>query len=304
MTTASPGKQRRVSPLSVAIGILAAIAFALLSAAGIYTDWLWFKQLGYEGVFTTQIIAQVLSFLVGFTALTIIVGIALGFAWKTRPVYIRMPEESPFAVYQQMIDGLRKVIMIGLPIVLGVFGGLIIAREWQTAALFVTGTDFGNPDEQFGLDPSFYIFDLPFYTLILSFLSGALLLSALISTAVHVIYGGIRFTGRDVQVSKPARIQLAILVALYLSVQAVSLWLDQYRTVTSSGSLFTGANYTDANAVIPGLQILALISAVVALAFLVTAFIGRWRISIIATSLLVVSGTAVNLLRIGYKIRN
>lgn len=153
MTTASPAQQRRVSPLSVAIGILAAIAFALLSAAGVYTDWLWFTQLGYAGVFTTQIVAQVLSFLAGFTVLALIVGIALGFAWKTRPVYIRMPEESPFAIYQQLIEGLRKVIMIGLPIVLGVFGGLIVARDWQTAALFVTGSDFGNPDQQFGLDP-------------------------------------------------------------------------------------------------------------------------------------------------------
>ena len=293
MTTA-PAQQRRVSPLSVAIGILAAIAFALLSAAGVYTDWLWFTQLGYAGVFTTQIFAQVLSFLAGFTVMSVIVGIALGFAWKTRPIYIRMPEESPFAIYQQMIEGLRKVIMIGLPIVLGIFGGLLVARDWQTAALFVTGSDFGTPDQQFGLDPSFYVFDLPFLMLVVGYLSGALLLAALVSGAVHLIYGGIRFTGRDVQVSKPARIQLAILVAAYLGVQAVSLWFDQYRTVTTQGSLFTGANYTDANAIIPGLQILALISGVVALAFLVTAFIGRWRISIIATALMVVSSVVVS----------
>lgn len=134
MTTA-PAQQRRVSPLSVAIGILAAIGFALLSAAGVYTDWLWFTQLGYAGVFTTQIIAQVLSFLAGFIVMALIVGIALGFAWKTRPIYIRMPEESPFAVYQQMIEGLRKVIMIGLPIVLGIFGGLLVARDWHSSTL-------------------------------------------------------------------------------------------------------------------------------------------------------------------------
>ena len=76
--TSAPAQQRRVSPLSVAIGILAAIGFALLSAAGVYTDWLWFTQLGYAGVFTTQIIAQVLSFLAGFIVMSLIVGIALG----------------------------------------------------------------------------------------------------------------------------------------------------------------------------------------------------------------------------------
>jgi uncharacterized membrane protein (UPF0182 family) len=273
---------------------LAAIAFALVSAAGVYTDWLWFTQLGYAEVFTTQIISQVVAFLIGFVVMASLVGIALAFAWKTRPIYIRMPEESPFQVYQQMIEGLRKVVMFGLPVAVGTLGGLVVAQQWQTAALFLSGSDFGTPDEQFGLDPSFYVFDLPFYMLVVGYVSGALLLAALVSGAVHLIYGGIRFTGKDIQVSKPARIQLSLLVAGYLAVQALSLWLDQYSTVTTSGSLFTGANYTDANAIIPGLQILALISAVVALAFVVTAIIGRWRISIIATALMVVSSLVVS----------
>jgi uncharacterized protein len=294
VTTASPAAQRRVSPLTIAFGILAAIAFALVSAAGVYTDWLWFTQLGYAEVFTTQIISQVVSFLIGFVVMASLVGIALAFAWKTRPIYIRMPEESPFQVYQQMIEGLRKVVMFGLPVAVGTLGGLVVAQQWQTAALFLSGSDFGTPDQQFGLDPSFYVFDLPFYMLVVGYVSGALLLAALVSGAVHLIYGGIRFTGKDIQVSKPARIQLSLLVAGYLAVQALSLWLDQYSTVTTSGSLFTGANYTDANAIIPGLQILALISAVVALAFVVTAIIGRWRISIIATALMVVSSLVVS----------
>jgi hypothetical protein len=41
--------------------------------------------------------------------------------------------------------------------------------------------------------------------------------------------------------------------------------------------------YADVYAVIPGFQILALISAVVAVLFLVTAVVGQWRISILGT---------------------
>jgi uncharacterized membrane protein (UPF0182 family) len=48
-------------------------------------------------------------------------------------------------------------------------------------------------------------------------------------------------------------------------------------------------NYTAANAIIPGLQILALISVAVAVLFVITAVIGKWRISIIGTALMVVS---------------
>lgn len=293
MTFPTPAP-RKVSPLSIAFGILAAIAFALFSAAGVYTDWLWFRQLGFEGVFVNQILGQIVAFAAGFVVMAISVGIALGIAWKTRPVYVRMPGESPFEAYQQMIEGLRKVVMIGLPIGLGVFGGLIMSREWESAALFLTSSDFGVTEEQFGLDASFYVFQLPFLQLIIGYLSGAVLLAGLVSGAVHIIYGSVRFTGRDIQVSKAARVQLSILIAGYLVMQGASLWLDQYVTVTTSGSLFTGANYTDANAVIPGLQILAMISVVVALAFLFTAFIGKWRISIIATALMVVSSLVLS----------
>jgi uncharacterized protein len=280
---------RRVSPLSIALGILGAIIFVLFSAAGIYTDWLWFDNLGYEVVFVTEIVAQLIAFLVGFTIMAIIVAVGLTLAWRTRPIYLKMPDESPFAAYQQLLESLRKLVMFGTPAVLGLFGGLVASREWQTAALWLNGGEFGSVDAHFGLDAGFYVFDLPFYTFVAGYLSGALLLAALINGAVHLIYGGIRITGRDVKVSKPARIQLAIFVALYLIVQGLSLWLDQYLTVVTSGALFTGVNYTDANAVIPGLQILALISLAVALAFLITAFIGQWRISIIATALMVVS---------------
>ena len=106
---------------------------------------------------------------------------------------------------------------------------------------------------------------------------------------MHVVYGGIRFSGREIAVSKPARVQLSILIAAYLLLQGISLWFDQYSTAVTSGTLFTGVNYADANAVIPGLQILALISAAVAVTFLITAFIARWRLAIISTALMVVS---------------
>jgi uncharacterized membrane protein (UPF0182 family) len=289
LSEAQAKPQRRVSPLSIAFGILAVIVFALVSAAGIYTDWLWFRQLDFEVVFFTQIVGQIVAFLIGFVIMTLLVATGLMFAWRTRPVYLKMPDESPFQAYQQLLDGLRRVIMLGLPALLGVFGGLIAAREWQTAALWLNGGLFGVTDPQFGLDIGFFVFDLPFYGFAVSYVSGGIFLAALINAGVHLIYGGIRFSGREVNVSKPARIQLSILVATYFILQGLSLWLDQYGTATSSGELFTGVTYTDDNAVIPGLQILALISLAVAVAFLVTAVLGQWRISIIATALMVAS---------------
>jgi hypothetical protein len=289
LSEAQAKPRRRVSPLSIAFGILALIVFALVSAAGIYTDWLWFRQLDFEVVFFTQIIGQIVAFFIGFAIMTLLVAIGLVTAWRSRPVYLKMPDESPFQAYQQLLDGLRRVIMLGLPALLGVFGGLIAAREWQTGALWLNGGLFGVTDPQFGMDVGFFVFDLPFYGFVVSYISGGIFLAALINAGVHLIYGGIRFSGREVSVSKPARIQLSILIATYFVFQGLSLWLDQYATATSAGPLFTGVSYTDDNAVIPGLQILALISLAVAVAFIITAVMGQWRISIIATALMVAS---------------
>ena len=289
MSQSQPAMNRRVSPVSIAVGILAAILFALLSAAGIYTDWLWFDQLGYEEVFLTQIAGQVVTFAIGFVVMALLVSIGLALAWRTRPIYLKLPGESPFQAYQTLLESLRKVVMVGVLAIIGIGGGLVFAREWEVAALWLNGEDFGQTDAHFGMDIGFYVFDLPFLSFVIGFLSGGAFLAALINLAVHVIYGGIRFNGRDISVSKPARVQLSVLVALYLLLQGASLWLDQYSSVITTGTLFTGVSFTDANAVIPGLQIMALISVAVAFTFLITAFIARWRISIIATALMVVS---------------
>ena len=56
--------QRKVSPVTVSIVILVGLFTAFAAAASVYTDFLWFDQLGFKGVFTTQIIAQVASFAV------------------------------------------------------------------------------------------------------------------------------------------------------------------------------------------------------------------------------------------------
>src|SRR5690606_33523988 len=82
---------------------------------------------------------------------------------------------------------------------------------------------------------------------------------------------------------------------LYLAVQAVSLWLDRYLTLVPPGGRIPGAAYTGVNATIPGLAILSIIAAVVAVLFLVTAVIGRWRFPLAATALFIVASLVVGM---------
>jgi len=288
--TAAPLGRPRISPATIALVILVGIGAILFSVADLYTNVLWFDQLGFLSVLTSQIFAQSALFTAGAFSFALITGVSLWLAYRFRPVYIRFPDESsPFEQYRRLLEQLRRVVMVGVPLGLGVLAGLAVAPSWGIVLSYLNRTPFGETDPQFGLDISFYIFELPFLVGLVGFLSGAFLISLLLAAGVHIIYGSIKFNGRETFVSKAARIQIGLLAFLYLLVQGASLWLDQYLTMTSSSGLFTGATYSDVNAAIPGLQILAMISGVVALLFLVAAFVGKWRLPVIATGLMVVS---------------
>ncbi|MDG9558849.1 UPF0182 family protein, partial [Streptococcus pneumoniae] len=86
-------------------------------------------------------------------------------------------------------------------------------------------------------------FAMPFYSILLAFVSAVLLLSLLVTALVSYLYGSVRIGQGELRISKPARIQLAVIAGLYLLVQAASLWLDQYKTLVEPDDRITGAAY-------------------------------------------------------------
>ncbi len=295
MTSAAAEKplstQRRRAPIAITVAVIAALLIGFFVFSGFYADLLWFQQLGFTEVLTTQWIATIAMFLIGFVGMALPVWLAIEIAYRTRPVYAKL--SSQVDRYQQVVEPLRRLATYGIPALFGLFGGVAAASRWQLALLWMNGTPSGTKDPQFNLDVSFYLFDLPFFQAVVAF-SSAVVLIALIATAVVTyLYGGIRVVSREVWISMAARVQISVLAALYLILQAVSLWLDQYTTLNDTGTLITGASYTDVAAIIPGRVILAGIALMVAVLFVVTAFIGRWRLPLVGTALLIVASLIV-----------
>jgi len=290
MSQTSNVSLRRRAPLMISIGIIAVLAIILTSASGVYTDVLWFDQLGYLNVFTTQIQAQVSIFFVTALVSGIIVWGNIYLAWRSRPVYVTSNDflGRDLGEFRTALDKIRRRIFFALPLVVGIFFGMGQSQDWAKVLQFLNHTYTGVVDPQFKLDIGFYLFDLPFYIDLVGFGLVLLIITVIPTLIVHLLYGGIKFNGRASTFSKAARIQLAVLAAAFMVVLGLSIWIGQYETMNSASGLYTGATYSDVNAAIPAAQILTAIAFVVAILFVVVAVIARWRLAILGTGLMLV----------------
>ena len=287
--------KRRLGPARLSLIIIAAVLVLLVSSAGFYTDVLWFNQLGYSSVFFNTLRAQVSMFFVGFFVFAVVTGLSGFIAYKTRPIYAKSAgDNEALAQLREAFRQFGKLALWIIPVVLGIFGGLASVNNWKDALLFLNGVDSGKTDPQFHLDVSFYLFKLAFLHEAFGYLSIVLFVSAVGAALVQLMTGGLKFNGRSLQFTRAARVQVSVTAALFMITESVTLWLDQYNTMTSPSGLYTGATYSDVNASIPGLQIMAGIGLFVAVLFLVNAILGRWRIPVMGTALMIVSALILN----------
>ena len=111
----------------------------------------------------------------------------------------------------------------------------------------------------------------------------------------HYLFGGIRLSGRAGALSRSARIQLISLVGTLVLLKAIAYWFDRYALLsnTRSGKPFTGAGYTDINAVLPAKLILMAIALICAMAVFSAIVLRDLRIPAIGVVLLLLSSLIV-----------
>ncbi|MDT7737443.1 MAG: uncharacterized protein QOK09_812 [Mycobacterium sp.] len=260
-----------------------------------YVDWLWFGELGYRSVFGTVLVTRLIVFVVIGLLVGGIVFAGLGLAYRTRPVFVPSNGNDPVARYRTVVMSRLRVIGTGIPVAIGLLAGVVAQTYWVRIQLFLHGGDFGIHDPQFGKDLGFYAFDLPFYRLVLSFFFVALFLAFAANVLAHYIFGGIRLSGRTGALSRSARIQLISLVGTLVLLKAVAYWLDRFELLshTRSGKPFTGAGYTDINAVLPAKLILLAIAVICAAAVFTAIVLRDLRIPSIGLVLLLLSSVIV-----------
>ena len=286
-----PGRPSALLLTVISVAVLVAL-FVLFTR--VYTEVLWFDQLGFTEVFWTEVLTKAALFLAAGALMALAVWLAIRLAWRHRSHEAGPDARDSLSRAQRQLEPMRRLVFVAAPIVLGLFAGSAAMNGWQTVQLFLHQVPYGRTDPEFGMDLMFFMATLPFLTMLVGYLISVVLIAGLAGLAVHYLYGsvGVKENGR-LHVSRAARIHVAVTVGLFLLLQAVTFWLNRYRTLQSQSGGWAGAMYTDVNAVIPTSAILAVTAALVAALFVWAAFTGRFRLPLVGTAVLVITALVV-----------
>jgi uncharacterized membrane protein (UPF0182 family) len=254
--------------------VLAVVLFFLIGTpvAARLADWLWYKDVGYERVFLTKIIAQwVLGLAAGIGGFIILYAnarIALR-GVPTKNLHIRDASEWAQAGPKVLIERLSTWFVVPITLLLSLILALGSAGNWRELAQFFYRTPFGVTDPVFGRDVAYYVFTIPMVENVVTFASATLFLSLiLIALPIYIGRSDIGMTmqargqvqGIRFYVTPRAQMHLAILGAAILLVSATRVLLvDVPSLLLARRAVLFGATYTDLHVRLPLLKAIAVV---------------------------------------------
>ena len=315
------GILRRVG-LAVAIVVVAIVVLLAGFGVDLWTDAIWYKTVGFDGVFWTRLSAQAVLFIIGLVGA---LALLLGNLWlagrlapppdpekpgRLRVITDRLTEAQRQAERNARMNGgpggpggpfgagmrsgrgeaatfafdagdlpdlgpMASWAIAGFALLLAIGIGGAISGAWDTLLLWVNRVPFATTgtvtDPVFGKDISFFLFELPFFRLVQSLLTGILLASLAVVGARYLVAAT---RGGEVFITR-VRVHLAVIAGLYLLCVAFGYQLDKYELVYSQAGVATGVSFTDANARFMAYDVLTFLSGIAG-ALLIGAAFTRW----------------------------
>jgi uncharacterized membrane protein (UPF0182 family) len=288
----SPGGQ--VIPLRrPRFGLWILLGFILLTVLGqavpLYTNWLWFQEVGFTAVFTTRLTLSGWLFLGLAAAVFVFLFVNLSVAARTAPPDVLWELEDQLGLPgRAILEPLVRRLLVPVIAVIAFFAGARATGSWATVLEYVNGTAFNQVDPLFGRDLGFYFFVLPFWRLLYGWGTALVAGTLVLVAAVYVLQRSLVLTARGPRLAAGARTHLLGLVALLLALRGVGFWLDRFDLLFSPRGLVFGASYTDVHASLPVLQWLIVLALLCAVACVFQMFRPGWRFLVAGLVVLVV----------------
>ena len=275
------------------MGLWVLLGFIALSLIGqavpLYTDWLWFQEVGFTSVFTTRLTLSGWLFLGLGAAVFVFLFVNLSVAARTAPPDVLWELEDQLGLPgRAILEPLVRRLLLPVIAVISFFAGARATGAWPTVLEYVNRTPFQQADPLFGRDLGFYFFVLPFWRLLYGWGTALVAGTLVLVAAVYVLQRSLVLTARGPRLAAGARTHLLGLAALLLVLRGIGFWLDRFDLLFSPRGLVFGASYTEVHASLPVLQWLVVLAFLCAAACVFQMFRPGWRFLVAGLVVLVV----------------
>ncbi len=129
--------------------------------------------------------------------------------------------------------------------------GFLLSARWDKFLEYFHNVSFQQTEPLFHKDISFYVFSLPIWDLLASWLLGLLLYSAASVALIYLLSDNSLSEGRFKGFSVSQRLHLNALTSLVMLAIAFYYYLQRYHLLYSTDSVNYGASYTNVNIQLP-----------------------------------------------------
>ncbi|HSE23266.1 MAG TPA: UPF0182 family protein [Pyrinomonadaceae bacterium] len=277
-------RRRKFVWVLVALGILLLLSSRILS---IYLSALWFGSMGYSSIYWT-IFKLKAGLFVGFALSTAILLSATFWlfqklfgaaAFENRTILLNNQpfQFSPAKVIRPV--GWAVAALVGL------IYGFAMKDEWRVVSLFFHQPAAAAPDPILGKSLGFYLFSLPFYNSVSSWLTGVMFIILIAALAYSLLGLPQTVLKPSVRWSSGAAFRgVCCALALFLMVVSWRVYLSRFPLLWEDHPIFSGVTYTEAHYTLPALLVVSIALVVAALVLLANAFFVR-RLSLVVIAL-------------------
>ncbi|MGH9957859.1 MAG: UPF0182 family protein, partial [Pyrinomonadaceae bacterium] len=271
------------------IGGVILFFIALSQSLSIYVSALWFGSLGYSAIYWYILRQKVALFLAFFLVTVLILRAAF---WLLERVFAAHGFETrTIVVNNQPIEfspgSFMRPVAWAFALVFGLFYAFAMKDKWQQFALYTNQAATASFDPIFQKPLGFYLFTLPVYDSISSWLI-ALTFVVLCATLVYsflTLPQKVLKSARSLPSGKPLMAISSALAALMLAL-AWRAYLSRFPYLWNDHQVFSGVTYTEANYLLPSLRLVSFALIAAAAISLLNAFTKRsLRLLMIAISI-------------------
>ena len=280
-------RRRRLWVWFLIAAVLLLVSFSRILS--IYLSALWFGSLGFSSVYWYIFKTKALLFVGSAVLTTLLLSMTFllfqrlfgAYAFENRTIVLN---NQPF-----QFSPARFIRPLGW-IVSAFFGliyGFMLKEKWRQFALYFNQPSTSTHDPIFGKSLGFYLFSLPFYDVLSSWLFGVAIIILIAALAYSLLGLPQTVLKPSVRWSSGAAFRaVCCALALVLLVLSWRTYLSRFPYLWQDHPIFSGVTYTEAHYTLPALLFVIVALIIGAIISLVNAFsFRRFSLLVIAVAL-------------------